>query len=130
MNPADDHMFTCPTLTCPQCGRHTILGVLLTNEHGKHMHTWYICTFWGGDPTPGGGVNPRLHCGWTGWNIADDETRVREAASQVFTAEGVDLWMDAPNPSLNGATPLQFVAGGDTDRVLDVIAGLADGVTG
>lgn len=54
--------------------------------------------------------------------------KVRKAAAKVFTAEGVNLWMDTPNPSLNNATPTQFIKAGDTDRVLQILAGLADGV--
>lgn len=60
----------------------------------------------------------------------NDEARVRAAAAEVFKPEGVDIWMGAPNPWLNGATPMQFIAAGDTERVLGVITGLADGVMG
>jgi hypothetical protein len=60
----------------------------------------------------------------------DDEAIVRAAAAQVYRPEGVGIWMRSPNPSLNNATPLQFIAAGDTQRVLDLIMALAEGVTG
>lgn len=62
--------------------------------------------------------------------MSDDEKRVRAAAARVFKPEGVDIWMKAANPWLNGDTPMQRIAAGDSERVLAVIAGLADGVMG
>lgn len=59
-----------------------------------------------------------------------DEQRVREAAAQVYTPEGVDIWMHAPNRSLNNATPLQFIGAGDTERVLQVLEQLITGAFG
>lgn len=58
------------------------------------------------------------------------ERAVQAAAAEVYKPEGVDIWMNAPNPTLNNATPMQFIRAGDTDRVLAVLAGLADGVMG
>lgn len=59
-----------------------------------------------------------------------DEARVRAAAAEVYTPEGVDIWMNAPNRTLNNATPMQFIAAGDTDRVLQVLDRLASGAFG
>lgn len=61
---------------------------------------------------------------------ARGEQCVRHAAAEVFTPEGVDIWLRSPNRSLNNATPLQFIAAGDTDRVLQLLAQLADGAFG
>lgn len=46
---------------CPDCGQSWILGYRMDNEHREHMHTHYVCTFWGkGQPRP---------CGWHGWSV-------------------------------------------------------------
>ena len=52
---------------------------------------------------------------------------VLAAAAEVFTPEGVTIWIDAPNPRLNNATPRQFVNAGDGQRVLDLLTGYAEG---
>lgn len=70
------------------------------------------------------------YCDGCGNTICVCEMVVRDAAGRVFKPAGVDIWMQAPNPWLNNATPMQFIRAGDVDRVLDVIAGLAEGVTG
>lgn len=57
------------TLPCPECRNMTLIGYLLVDEEGKHMHTKYVCTFW---PTgvrqnrPYVNTNP---CGWSGWTV-------------------------------------------------------------
>lgn len=58
------------------------------------------------------------------------EAEVREAASEVFKPEGVDLWYEAPNPLLHNASPRQCVEAGDGDKVLDVVEMLATGAFG
>ena len=48
-------------LGCPDCGQGRIIGYRMDNEHGDHMHTHYVCTFWGkGQPKA---------CGWHGWSV-------------------------------------------------------------
>lgn len=59
-----------------------------------------------------------------------EEEAVRGAAAEVFRPEGVEVWMNAANPWLNGDTPLRRISDGDAQRVLNVIAALAEGVTG
>lgn len=49
------------SLPCPDCGQYRVLCYLLNDEEGKHMHTHYVCTFWGsGQPK---------ECGWHGWSV-------------------------------------------------------------
>lgn len=60
----------------------------------------------------------------------DNERLVRDAALVIWDHRGVDIWMDAPNRSLNNATPMQFIRAGDTDRVLQVLDQLASGAFG
>lgn len=48
-------------LPCPDCGQNRIVGYRMDNEHGDHMHTHYVCTFWAkGAPKA---------CGWHGWSV-------------------------------------------------------------
>lgn len=37
------------------------------------------------------------------------------------------VWLVSPHPSLNNATPQQFIDAGDADRVLDVLDALLTG---
>lgn len=55
------------------------------------------------------------------------EWHVRQAAAEVFTPEGVDLWYDAPNRALDGWSPRELVAQGDGLRVLRLIDRLDSG---
>jgi hypothetical protein len=49
------------SLPCPDCGQFRVLCYLLKNEEGEHMHTHYVCTFWGsGQPKA---------CGYHGWTV-------------------------------------------------------------
>jgi len=57
-----------------------------------------------------------------------DYGRVREAAAEVYTPEGVEVWMTARNKMFEGRTPTEMIEAGQTGRVLDLIAALADGV--
>jgi hypothetical protein len=49
---------------CPRCGHMTVIGYLLVNEDGEHMHTRYVCTFWQTQM-------PRVlgQCDWAGWTV-------------------------------------------------------------
>ena len=60
----------------------------------------------------------------------DDEAIVRAAAAEVYKPEGVDIWMNAPNPSMHNATPMQMIEAGDTERVLQVLEQLTTGSFG
>lgn len=53
--------------------------------------------------------------------------QVIAAAGEIWYPEGVELWIDAPNRALHNATPRQYVEAGDGDKVLNLIAALADG---
>lgn len=57
-----------------------------------------------------------------------DYERVREALAEVYRDEGIVIWMAAPNPLLKGEVPTDLIARGEADKVLAVIAGLAEGV--
>lgn len=54
--------FVVDDLPCPSCGnKGGIVGLILSNEKGEHMHTKYACSFW-----PSGVAGP---CGWNGWFV-------------------------------------------------------------
>lgn len=50
---------------CPRCGNETVLWCPLQNERGEHMHTRYLCLFWGS--------GHRAACEWQGWTVPDGE---------------------------------------------------------
>lgn len=56
------------------------------------------------------------------------DEEVRTAALEVYTAEGVEIWMAAPNPMLDHRAPADLVANGEGDLVLDLIAAIGEGV--
>lgn len=49
------------TLPCPKCNQDSVVGYLLRNEQGEHMHTHYLCRFWASGTTKA--------CGWHGWSV-------------------------------------------------------------
>lgn len=52
---------------------------------------------------------------------------VLTAAREVFTDDGIAIWLTHRNVYLDGCTPLDVISDGDTERVLDYLAALADG---
>ncbi len=60
----------------------------------------------------------------------NDRTReqVRTAALTVYTPEGVDVWLDAPNRALGGETPNDLIVRGEAFLVIDLVHALAEGV--
>lgn len=52
---------------------------------------------------------------------------VRLAAAEVFTPEGVELWMGAANSLLDWRSPIDLVEAGQADRVLGLLEALATG---
>ena len=54
---------------CPTCGNETVLCYLLVDEKGQHMHTRYVCVFWGSDQTKA--------CDWAGWSVPSINTEKR-----------------------------------------------------
>jgi hypothetical protein len=57
----------------------------------------------------------------------DWTARVRAAASDVYTPEGVEIWMRSRNRLLDGRSPEQAIADGDGDRVYELVRALVDG---
>ena len=53
---------------------------------------------------------------------------MREAASELYKPEGVEIWIRAENPMLDGQRPYRLVQRGEAQRVLDLILALAEGV--
>jgi hypothetical protein len=56
-----------------------------------------------------------------------DLQRVRELCAEVYTPEGVEIWMAARNQRFHGRTPMELIEAGDTGDVLMVLDQLASG---
>lgn len=67
-----------------------------------------------------------------GWTATGDPVTdiniVREAAGELYRPEGVERWIRAENPMLDGERPYRLVQRGETQRVLDLILALCEGV--
>jgi hypothetical protein len=89
-------------LPCPNCGESRLLGFLYLNQHGKHMHTHYVCTFWKSEEDPGVYMDPDHdstvnRCGWHGW-VVPEPLKFPTAAGSVIEASRPEdgepgLWM-------------------------------------
>lgn len=87
---------------CPDCGNVSLLGFLYLNQHGAHMHTHYVCTFWASEEDPGVYMDPDHdstvnRCNWHGW-VVPAPKKLPTAAGSVITATGLSwngamLWM-------------------------------------
>lgn len=53
--------------------------------------------------------------------------RVVDAALEIYTKEGVEVWMTSPNRMLGGRSPEDLIWAGETQRVMDYIDYLAEG---
>ncbi len=62
-----------------------------------------------------------------GDDYATDRQRVATAALEVYTEEGVRIWMAAKNRMLEGRSPEDLIRAGETQRVMDYIDFLAEG---
>lgn len=75
--------FTVDDLPCPSCDQYTVVGYLLIDEHGRHQHTRYRCTFWRSGVKPD--LSGALHapCEWEGWSVpgwrSDEEANAARA---------------------------------------------------
>lgn len=55
---------------------------------------------------------------------------VIDLARKVMTDDATRLWLRSPNPDLGYDKPLDLVAQGSYQRVIDLLLALAEGVTG
>ena len=56
-----------------------------------------------------------------------DRDRVLAMCGEVYTPEGVTIWMGARNAMLDGRTPDELLEAGESDRVLALLDMLASG---
>lgn len=75
------------------------------------------------------------------WHTAQSEPRrdaeerllelkaVVDLLRRVVRDDGARLWLRSPNPDLNYEKPLDLVATGEYQRVIDLLLALAEGVT-
>jgi uncharacterized protein (DUF2384 family) len=55
------------------------------------------------------------------------EFELRERLRAFYAPFEIELWLDAPHPSLGDRSPRQMIDGGDITKVERVIAQLEDG---
>ncbi len=66
-----------------------------------------------------------------GWHTDLLELKaVVDLLRRVLHDDAARLWLRSPNPDLNYEKPLDLVAAGDYQRVVDLLLALAEGVTG
>ncbi|WP_419845293.1 MbcA/ParS/Xre antitoxin family protein [Candidatus Poriferisocius sp.] len=66
------------------------------------------------------------------WNYTDwlhEHPTVDDLARSVMSDNAASLWLRSPNPDLGYERPLELVAAGDAQRVIDLLLALAEGVT-
>ncbi len=66
------------------------------------------------------------------WSEADqlpELPAVVDLARTVMSDDAARFWLRSPNPDLGNERPLDLVAAGDTQRVIDLLLALAEGVT-
>lgn len=56
-----------------------------------------------------------------------DWHRVAVAALEIYTEDGVKIWMASKNRMLDGRSPDDLIRAGQTQRVMDYIEFLAEG---
>lgn len=83
-------------------------------------------------------TNPRSVARWKAQESAprrEAEERLLELravvdlARRVMTDEAARFWMRSPNPDLEYDKPLDLIAGGNYQRVIDLLLAVAEGVT-
>lgn len=60
----------------------------------------------------------------------DMRQQVLDACAEVYDAEGVAIWMQARNRTLDDESPDQLIERGEGDRVLKVLHQLIEGAYG
>ena len=66
------------------------------------------------------------------WSDADQHPEpltVVDLVRTVMSDEAATSWLRSPNPNLGYQRPLDLVAAGDSQRVIDLLLTLAEGVT-
>ena len=61
---------------------------------------------------------------------ADTPEPIRRLLTDVFRPDGQAIWLNAPNPMLDGAVPADLIRAGEGERVADALLALAEGVMG
>jgi putative toxin-antitoxin system antitoxin component (TIGR02293 family) len=84
------------------------------------------------------GSHPRSVSRWQSSNAAprrDSEERLLELKAvvdllrRVVREDAARLWLRAPNPELSYEKPLDLIAAGHYQRVIDLLLAMAEGVT-
>ena len=66
---------------------------------------------------------------WSDTDQLIEPPMVVDLARTVMSDDAARLWLRSPNPDLGYERPLDLIAAGDTQRVIDLLLALAEGVT-
>ena len=66
---------------------------------------------------------------WSSTDQLPELPAVVDVARTVMSDDAARSWLRSPNPGLDYERPLDLVAAGDTQRVIDLLLALAEGVT-
>ena len=66
---------------------------------------------------------------WSDTEPLLDSNAVVDLARTVMSDDAARIWLRSPNPKLGYERPLDLVAAGDTQLVIDLLLALAEGVT-
>ena len=66
---------------------------------------------------------------WSEMDRLPELPAVVDLARTVMSDDAARFWLRSPNPGLGYERPLDLIAAGDTQRVIDLLLALAEGVT-
>ena len=66
---------------------------------------------------------------WTDAEQLPELSTVVDVARTVMSDDAAGVWLRSPNHDLGYERPLDLIAAGDTQRVIDLLLALAEGVT-
>ena len=65
---------------------------------------------------------------WSGTDRLPEFPTVVNLTRTVMSDDAARFWLHSPNPDLGYERPLDLIAAGDTQRVIDLLLALAEGV--
>ena len=105
------------------------------SDRVRHCDFYRYCASRADDPDAyawvhsccGGPWEERPYGHYAGCTYATDWDECADAASEIYTKEGVRIWMAAKNRMLQGCSPEDLIRADEKQRVLDLVDYLAEG---
>ena len=66
---------------------------------------------------------------WSDTEPLLDSNAAVDQARTVMRDDAANIWLRSPNPNLGYERPLDLIAAGDSQRMIDLLFALAEGVT-